>query len=92
MNIEIAPKEYRIRCTYEDAKFYCFSLNIDGKMGWNRQHSNLEELMFNILTKHKALSLKEIVQFIDEKEDGVFQGKTLTNSLFSIIYRRERRK
>jgi formylglycine-generating enzyme required for sulfatase activity len=32
--IEVAPEEYWIKSTYEDAKFYCFSLNIDGKSGW----------------------------------------------------------
>jgi hypothetical protein len=32
--IEIAPKEYHIRCTYNEAILYCFSLNIDGKTCW----------------------------------------------------------
>lgn len=34
MNIELAPEEYWIECTYDDAMLYCFSLNIDGKTGW----------------------------------------------------------
>ena len=34
MNIEIAPKEYEIRATWDNARLYCFSLNIDGKVGW----------------------------------------------------------
>ena len=34
MNIELAPEEYHKRLTYEEAKLYCFSLNIDGKVGW----------------------------------------------------------
>jgi hypothetical protein len=32
--IEIAPTEYWKRITMEEAKLYCFSLNIDGKIGW----------------------------------------------------------
>jgi hypothetical protein len=32
--IEIAPKEYWIQCTYEEAVLYCFTLDIDGKIGW----------------------------------------------------------
>lgn len=34
MNIEIAPKETEIQANWEDARLYCFSLNIDGKTGW----------------------------------------------------------
>jgi len=32
--IEIAPKEYEISIGYQEARMYCFSLNIDGKIGW----------------------------------------------------------
>ena len=34
MNFEIAPVETVIRANWDDAKLYCFSLNIDGKTGW----------------------------------------------------------
>jgi len=35
MNIEIAPKETMIRrANWYEARMYCFSLNIDGKIGW----------------------------------------------------------
>jgi len=34
MKFEIAPKETEVRLTWDDAKLYCFSLNIDGKTGW----------------------------------------------------------
>jgi hypothetical protein len=34
MNIELAPEEYHIKCSYEEALLYCFSLNIDGKKDW----------------------------------------------------------
>lgn len=45
MKIEIAPEEYYIRCTYEDALLYCFQLEIDGKTGWrlpNYSESSVE--------------------------------------------------
>jgi len=34
MNFEIAPKSTEIRANWDNAKLYCFSLNIDGKTGW----------------------------------------------------------
>lgn len=34
MNIEIAPKEHWKKLTIEDAKLYCFLLNIDNKTDW----------------------------------------------------------
>lgn len=32
--IEVAPAEYRIKCSYDEAVLYCFQLEIDGKTGW----------------------------------------------------------
>ena len=34
MYFEIAPKSTEIEATWEEARVYCFSLNIDGKVGW----------------------------------------------------------
>ena len=34
MKFELAPTEYHKLLSLEDAKLYCFSLNIDGKIGW----------------------------------------------------------
>jgi hypothetical protein len=34
MNFEIAPKSTEIQANWDDARLYCFSLNIDGKIGW----------------------------------------------------------
>ena len=34
MDFEIAPKETEIKSNWDDAKLYCFTLNIDGKVGW----------------------------------------------------------
>ena len=32
--IELSPIEYERELTYDEAILYCFSLNIDGKVGW----------------------------------------------------------
>jgi hypothetical protein len=32
--IEIAPEEYWKSLSKQNTKLYCFSLNIDGKIGW----------------------------------------------------------
>jgi hypothetical protein len=34
VNFEIAPKSTEIKATWDDARLYCFSLEIDGKVGW----------------------------------------------------------
>jgi hypothetical protein len=34
MNFEIAPKSTEIKATWDAARLYCFSLNIDSKTGW----------------------------------------------------------
>jgi hypothetical protein len=34
MNIELAPIEYMKAMSWDEAKLYCFLLNIDGKIGW----------------------------------------------------------
>ena len=34
MNFEIAPKSTELRLTWDEAMLYCFSLEIDGKVGW----------------------------------------------------------
>jgi hypothetical protein len=34
MNFEIAPKSTELRLSWDDAMLYCFSLEIDGKVGW----------------------------------------------------------
>jgi hypothetical protein len=34
MKYEIAPKSTTIQSTWDEAMIYCFSLNIDGKVGW----------------------------------------------------------
>ena len=34
MNFEIAPKSTETQLNWDDARLYCFSLNIGGKAGW----------------------------------------------------------
>lgn len=35
MSVEFAPKEYRkYELDWDEARLYCFSLRIDGKVGW----------------------------------------------------------
>jgi hypothetical protein len=34
MNFEIAPKSTEIKATWDEARMYCFSIIIDGKVGW----------------------------------------------------------
>ena len=34
MKYEIAPKSTEIQANWDDARLYCFSLNIEGKTGW----------------------------------------------------------
>lgn len=62
-------------------------------MTWNRQKSDLEALMVEVLKrKNTALSLSEIVAEIEKLEPYAFTGQTPVNSLYSIIYRREKRR
>lgn len=34
LTVEISPIEYTTSLNWDDARLYCFSLNIDGKTGW----------------------------------------------------------
>lgn len=34
MNFEIAPKSTEVQANWNEARIYCFALNIDGKIGW----------------------------------------------------------
>jgi hypothetical protein len=42
MNFQIAPKSTEIQTNWFDARFYCFSLNVNGKSGWRLP--NIDEL------------------------------------------------
>lgn len=40
MWIELAPEEYRVQLQQSEVKMYCFSLNIDGNVGWREPTTN----------------------------------------------------
>jgi hypothetical protein len=62
-------------------------------MSWNRNKSVSEQLMVNVLAEAKqALSLDEIVSVILASNSSALAGKTPKNSLYSVIYRREKRR
>lgn len=62
-------------------------------MNWSRQKAHLEELMVSVLEARKIpLSLREITEEISESNPSIFTGITPVNSLYSIIYRREKRR
>jgi hypothetical protein len=51
--IELAPREYYKDLNFDDANLYCFSLNIDGKVGW-RLPTKME--MFEVHRTHGLLT------------------------------------
>lgn len=62
-------------------------------MSWNRNKSTSEQLMVGVLAEaKKALTLDEIVSEILIWNSSALTGKTPKNSLYSVIYRRERRR
>ena len=62
-------------------------------MTWNRQTSELEPLMVEVLKrKRRPLSLREVVYEIAKVAPEQFTGSTPRNSLYSVIYRREKRR
>ena len=64
MNIEIAPKSTETRLKWDDARLYCFSLNIDGKTGWR------------LPTKEE---LNEIFESYNDFEKRVYWSSTENN-------------
>jgi hypothetical protein len=62
-------------------------------MSYNRRKSYLEELMVQILQEAKEpLRLPEIAALIKASHPDAITGKTPANSLYSIIYRTEKRR
>jgi hypothetical protein len=49
MNVQIAPVDYWQALRFDDARLYCFSLNIDGKTGWRLP---TKEELIRILSTH----------------------------------------
>lgn len=62
-------------------------------MSWNRNKSTSEQLMVDVLADAKqALTLDEIVSEILIRNPSALTGKTPRNSLYSVVYRREKRR
>jgi hypothetical protein len=62
-------------------------------MTWSRRRSLLEELMVDVLRDSpKPMTLSEIVETIKKSNPSAIVGKTPTNSLYSIVYRNEKRR
>lgn len=62
-------------------------------MSWSRLTSNAEELMVTILRKkRRPMSLNEIIEEIQAIDPTALTGRTPRNSLYSVVYRRERRR
>lgn len=62
-------------------------------MPWSRKKSHLEDCMAEVLSMNeKGLNLTQIINELKIKEPNIFTGKTENKSLYSIIYRREKRR
>ncbi|MRF68118.1 hypothetical protein GIJ48_16715 [Escherichia coli] len=62
-------------------------------MPWDRKMSRNEQLMFQVLeSAMQPLNLAEIVNAIKAIDNTSLAGKTPDKSLYSIIYRREKRR
>ena len=62
-------------------------------MSWDRNTSTSEQLMVEVLEDAKqALTLDEIVSAMQNRDPSVLTGKTPTKSLYSVVYRREKRR
>lgn len=62
-------------------------------MSWDRNTSASEKLMVDVLRDaDKSLTLDEIVEQILHRNPTALSGKTPKNSLYSVVYRREKRR
>lgn len=68
MNFEIAPKSTEIQTNWEEARMYCFSLNIDGKIGWR------------LPTKEE---LNEIYESVNDFEKAWYWSSTENNGNYA---------
>lgn len=62
-------------------------------MSWDRNTSTSEQLMVEVLEDAKqALTLDEIVSAMQNHDPSALTGKTPKKSLYSVVYRREKRR
>lgn len=87
--IEIAPKETEIDATWDDARLYCFALNIDGKTGWRLP--TIDELAEiyrsdNDFVKDGYWSSTEVYTFFGVWSQGFNSGNQYTVHKYSNRY------
>lgn len=70
MNFQIAPKSTEVKLNWEDAKLYCFSLNIDGKTGW--RVPSVEELKYVMLNSDKINTTKFYLSLTPADKDNTY--------------------
>ena len=63
MNFEIAPKEIEIQANWDDAKLYCFSLTIDGKVGWRLPTKDELNQIYLKIMEHPLIATDNYVAF-----------------------------
>ncbi len=61
-------------------------------MSWNRHNGLLENLMAEALLKSDELSIQDVVNAIVRDNPDAFTGTTPRNSLYSIVYRLEKKR
>lgn len=62
-------------------------------MTWSRQFSKTEELMLRLLRGNKkGMTLRQLVDEIRGIDSSCLTGKMPVNSLYSIIYRKEKKR
>ena len=61
--IELAPEEYERVMPYDEAILYCFSLNIDGKVGWRLPTLNELKAELNVRDFWHGYDGEELIDF-----------------------------
>lgn len=79
--IELAPEETEIYTdSYHNAKLYCFSLNINGKVGWRLPTSDeLKELSKNSESSHWAWYWSSDDDYLVDQNLSVRAVRTVDN-------------
>ena len=72
LKLEVAPKKYRLNLTHNEAVMYCFSLNINGKVGW-RLPTKLE--WSTLVTRDTKYNYSFEYNWIAEDQDNVDSDK-----------------
>jgi hypothetical protein len=93
MNFEIAPKSTEIQTNWDDAKLYCFSLNIDGKTGWRlptkeelneiyQSENDFENNWYWSSTEYSSTEYDGIFVWYQNMSNGVQYNRTKNGSYY----------